>query len=48
MRVQHLFGKKNIGKIVDRAIERFGKIAEYYFPEDSHYFEVSLRNLIYD
>ena len=40
--------KDNIGKIVDRAIERFGKIAEYYFPDDVECFEVSLRNLIYD
>ena len=41
---QFIWKNKVVG-IVDRATERFGKIAEYYFPEDAEeYFELNLSN----
>ena len=41
--------RNNVVGIVDRATERFGKIAEHYFPEDAEeYFEVNLSNYVED
>jgi len=34
--------KNNIMKLVDRAIDKFGKIAEHYFPEDMDYYDITL------
>ena len=38
--------RQNVCKIVENAIDRFGKIAEYYFPDDIDDYEVDLNNMI--